>query len=582
MSAERIVPTPESSDLPTFRLFSGGEEVSSENHLLAITVTYAVNKIPTARVTFLDGNVADEDYKISNSDLFIPGKEIEILAGYHSNENTIFKGIITAHGIKSRAKKSSVLEIECKDKAVKMTIGRRSAYYQDMSDSDIMEDLIGRYGLKSDVEATDLTHQEMVQYYSTDWDFLMERADANGKLVFVDDGTVMVKTPDTKQEPTLSLVYGSTMMEFEANIDSRNQFKNSKSASWDYSSQALFEEEGSSPGLKEQGNITADSLAEVASPEDYLLTHSGHVIDQELRSWASAQLLKSRLAKIIGRARCQGFGDLKPGQMIELSGVGDRFSGSAFCSTVRHNFTTGNWETDIQFGLSPEWFAKNEEIIDVPAAGLVPSVHGLQVGVVTQIEGDPDGEDRVRVRMPTINPDDEGIWARISSLDAGEERGAFFMPEIGDEVILGFINDDPRDPIILGMLHSSAKPAPLQLSDDNHEKGFVTRSEMKVLFNDDKKSITIETPNGNLLTLSDDAGGITVEDENGNKLEMSSGGITIESAADINIKASGDLKFEGTNTNLKAGAQFKAEGSAGAEMSTSAVAVVKGSLVQIN
>jgi hypothetical protein len=63
---------------------------------------------------------------------------------------------------------------------------------------------------------------------------------------------------------------------------------------------------------------------------------------------------------------------------------------------------------------------------------------------------------------------------------------------------------------------------------------------------------------------------------------MSSDGIKMESAADINIKATGDVNIEGVNINVKAQAQFKAEGSAGAEMSTSGQAVVKGSIVMIN
>jgi uncharacterized protein involved in type VI secretion and phage assembly len=149
-------------------------------------------------------------------------------------------------------------------------------------------------------------------------------------------------------------------------------------------------------------------------------------------------------------------------------------------------------------------------------------------------------------------------------------------------VVLGFLNDDPRDPVILGMFNSSAKPAPITASDDNHEKGFVTRSEIKMIFNDDKISLTVETPNGNKITLSDDEGSVVLIDENSNSITMSSDGISIESQSDINIKASGDLNLEGTNTSIKASAQYKAEGSAGAEMSTGATAILKGSLVQIN
>ena len=91
-----------------------------------------------------------------------------------------------------------------------------------------------------------------------------------------------------------------------------------------------------------------------------------------------------------------------------------------------------------------------------------------------------------------------------------------------------------------------------------------------------------ETPNGNKISISDDEGAIVVTDESNNSITMDAGGITIESAGDISIKASGDVNIEGTNTNVKASAQYKAEGSAGVEMSSSATAVVKGSLVQIN
>jgi uncharacterized protein involved in type VI secretion and phage assembly len=181
-----------------------------------------------------------------------------------------------------------------------------------------------------------------------------------------------------------------------------------------------------------------------------------------------------------------------------------------------------------------------------------------------------------------LNPDEQGVWARIANMDAGDNRGSFFLPEIGDEVLVGFINDDPRDPIVLGMLHSSAKPAPLTASDDNHEKGWVTRSEMKVIFDDDKKSIKIETPAGNKIILDEDEGAITLEDQNANKVIMNSDGITIESPGKIEIKASQDLSMEGMNIDGKANMQFKAEGSAGAELSSSGSTTIKGSMVQIN
>jgi uncharacterized protein involved in type VI secretion and phage assembly len=269
--------------------------------------------------------------------------------------------------------------------------------------------------------------------------------------------------------------------------------------------------------------------------------------------------------------------------MIELGGAGDRFNGKVFVAGVQHDLNPGNWETNIEVGLSPEWFHEQYREVNVSAAhGVIPAVNGLQIGLVSAVEGDPEGSDRIQVRIPMIDPAEEGVWARIATLDAGENRGSVFRPEIGDEVILGFLDDDPRHAIVLGSVHSGAKPSPIPASDDNHEKGIVTRSKMKLMFNDEVKSIIIETPKGNKLVLSEEDGGITIEDENGNKVMTSSDGISIESTKDIILKSSGDVKIEGTNIEIKANANFKAEGGAGTEMSSSATTTIKGSLVQIN
>jgi uncharacterized protein involved in type VI secretion and phage assembly len=184
--------------------------------------------------------------------------------------------------------------------------------------------------------------------------------------------------------------------------------------------------------------------------------------------------------------------------------------------------------------------------------------------------------------MPIISGSEQGIWARVSTLDAGKERGSFFLPEIDDEVIVGFINGDPDHPVVLGMMNSSAKAAPLTAADANHEKGFTTRSKMKFIFNDEKKSVVLETPKGKKITVDEDAGIIKIEDDFSNKITMDSAGIALESPKDITIKATGDVKIDGMNVTITANAQFKASGNAGAEVSTGAIAILKGSMVQIN
>ena len=571
-------------DNPRYSIFSNGSELSHDFVVQSISISKSVNKIPTAQLVLKDGDIPREIFPTSNRDEFVPGAEIEIQMGYRDEQETVFTGIVIKHGIKSQYKASSQLIIELKDPAIKMTVGRKNQIFEEMSDSDIIQQILANYDLSPDVESTSVNHAEMVQYYCTDWDFIVTRAEANGKLVFVDGGDISVKAPSLSGEPVAVLVYGQNINEFDAEMDARDQFGGVISKSWDFAQQSIIESEATDPGLPEQGNINSGDLASVIGLDQLPYQHSGKVDGEEMQSWVDSRFLRSRLAKIRGRIRILGLTKISPGDVVELGGLGDRFNGLAFVSAVGHYYgLDSSWYTDIQTGMPPEWLTElYDNVMDKPSSGLLPGINGLQIGIVTSIHDDPDGEDRVRVRVPIINSEDSGIWARVATLDAGENRGAFFRPEVEDEVIVGFINDDPRDAIILGMVNSSAKPAPISATEENNQKGIITRSEMKFLFDDDKKSVTIETPNGNKLVISDDDGSITLTDENGNEVKMDSSAISLDSAGDITIKASGDINIEGNNINQKANMQFKAEGASGAELSTSASAVIKGSIVQIN
>jgi len=581
MNNSGVIQTSQNPDLVTYTVLVEGNAISGTEHVHSVAVSKEINRIPTATIIVGDGDSSTQDFALSNQDLLIPGKKIEIKAGYHTDEETIFKGIVIKHNIKIR-QNSTMLIIECKDEAVKMTVGRKSAYFYDSKDSDIFEEIIGNYSLEKDVEETKVEHKELVQYNSSDWDFVLSRAQANGKLCFADDGKLTIAKPDLGQAEVETIAFGSTMLDFDGEIDARNQMKKVTSYSWNQADQKIVEAEGTDPSVSLNGNLSSGDLADVVGLDNLQLRHGGNLDESELQDWSDATMLYQQLSKVRGRVKFQGLHNVKPNTTLKLEGVGDRFNGKIYVTGVLHTISDGDWTCDAQFGLNPKWFSETFDIHTQPASGLLPSIKGLHVGVVSQLEEDPDGEDRILVMIPIVDGEKQGIWCRVSTLDAGKDRGSFFRPEIKDEVIVGFINEDPNDAVVLGMLHSSAKPAPIVASDDNHEKGFVTRSKMKLMFDDDKVSVTIETPEGKKFTMDEDADVITLEDDHSNVITMDSNGISIESAGEISIKASKDVKVEGMNVGIAANAEFKAEGSAGAEVSTSAIAVLKGSLVQIN
>lgn len=482
------------------------------------------------------------------------------------------------------------LIIECRDEAIKMTVGRKSKYFENVKDSDVFDELIGNYGLTSNAQATTLQHKEIVQHYLTDWDFLLLRAEANGMLVLVDDGVIKITKPVTNPEPVVQVTYGSSVLEFEAEMDARNQWKSVRTRSWDYPNQQLFEADASSVSFAEPGNLSGSKLANTINLPQYDLHHSGYRLEQELQDWANGFLLRSRLAKIRGRAKIFGFSGIRPGDMVQLEGVGDRFVGKAYTTAVRQDISVGTWNTHIQFGLDPETFSRrHSDMHDTPTGGLVGSIQGLQIGKVVQLESDPDGEDRILVRIPVIDNNAQGVWTRVASLDAGSSRGAFFRPEIDDEVIVGFINNDPRDAVMLGMLHSSAKPAPINAQDVNHEKGFTTRSKMHINFNDDTKTIRIDTPAGNSITIDESTTKIELKDQNSNVITMDATGIKMESPLNIEVKAGVNLtlsagaalSISAVSLSVSADANVSIEG-AMAKLASQGITEITGSLVKIN
>jgi Rhs element Vgr protein len=571
---ELVIPNPAVHDVASYEILVNDSPVDPSFQVLSILVSKEINRIPVARIIFRDGDASEGSFSLSNEDVFAPGKKIKINLGRDGNNTQAFKGIITRHAIKVRENGNGELHIECRDEAVRMTIGRHDRYFENIKDSRLFDDLIGRYsGLQSEPEDTKLTHRELVQHHISDWDFLLLRAEANAMLVNVNDGVVKIAPPDTKGNPVLQVTYGSSVLEFEAEMDARNQWKDVKASSWDYANQQLFQADTTeASGFTQHGNITGSQLAEAINLTSYEMKHSGHVLEQELQDWVNGVMLKSRLGKIRGRAKFTGFSGIKPGDMVKLEGVGERFKGKAFVTGVKQEMGNGIWDTHIQFGLDPERYSLiHPDISDALAAGLAGGVHGLQIGVVVQLQNDPDGQDRIRVKIPVIDNNGQGIWTRMASLDAGSDRGAFFRPEIGDEVIVGFINDDPRDPVVLGMLNSSAKPAPLTAQDVNHEKGFTTRSKMHLLFNDDTKTITIDTPGGNSITIDEQGMKIEIKDQNSNKITMDTTGIKIESPMNVELKA-------GVNLTLSA---LSLEGAL-AKLSAQGIAEISGSLVKIN
>jgi Rhs element Vgr protein len=582
MPAEtRIVPTVQNPDVVTCNILIEGTAVSREYHLTNLTIHNEINKIPRASLNFFDGDPAKQTFELSESDEFAPGKKIEIQLGYHGDATTVFKGIVITNTQRITSSYSELV-IECKDETVKMTVNKSNRHFNDILDSDIVTQLLSDNNITdTDVDDSQTQHEQLVQSNVTDWDFMISRLDINSMICVINNGTVTVKKPKLDEDAKLELIYGADIIELYADMDARSQTTSVKTMSWDFENQQVRVVESEDPNAPDEGEFSRDELASVNNQPLEIRT-SATLTEQETQDIVNAKKLRQELSKIRASVRYQGIDTVIPGDFITLSGLGKNFNGKAFVSAVQHDFSEGDWTSVATLGMNEQFFTEqvNPEHPASPA-GQSSSLQGLQIGIVTGITDDA-GQYRVKVRFPMVNDQDDGVYARVATLDAGDKRGTFFRPEMDDEVIVGFMNDDPRNPVVLGMLHSSAKSAPIEPSDGNPEKGYVSRNGIKLIFNDDKKSIHIETPGNRVFEMDDDAGSITVKDDNGNKMVIDSNGISIESASDLTIKAGTSISISAPDISIKADTSLSAEASGSASLSSSGTMEIKGSIVKIN
>ena len=376
----------------TFSIKAGGSAIPDTFQVYAIHIDQTINSIATATISLFDGDPASESFAISSSAVFVPGQAIEIAVGYDGNNSLLFSGIVTKQSLRVANAKGPMLEVECKDKAVKMTVGRKSAAFSGVTDSDVITTLINNYtGLTAAVAATANPLPELVQYYVTDWDFMLARADVNGMLVSTINNTVEVFNPTTDTTSVLTLTYGANIFDFNADLNAITQLAQVTASGWDYANQTRITAQALND-LPGPGNLSSKTLAGVVGLANYELQTTAATSTDELLNWAKAQMLKSELSKITGDARFQGTAVVAPGKYVTLAGLGARFDGDHFVSSVRHDISGGNWVTEVNIGLSPEWYLQSQPVEAHSAAGLLPGMAGLFNATVKQIDADPDSE----------------------------------------------------------------------------------------------------------------------------------------------------------------------------------------------
>lgn len=591
----------ESSDPISLSIKINGKVLKDTVEILSVTVSKEVNRIATAKFRVLDGGVfgvSNESFSNAEGSDFVPGNDVEIDMGYGNSRELVYAGILLSQRMIVK-KNKSYLEITCKDKAIKLTKGRFTNVYTDATDSDAFGKIASKFGLQKDIDSTTVTFSQLVQHYCSYWDFILMRAEMNNQMVITENNQLKIKDIDLSSSPVISIQADMVVLDADLDIDAEDIVKEFNVVSWDESNQQITSASSNVSDSLNLGNITTQKLSDVLSGITSNRLSSASLTKEELQNIGKSAANRVVLNKIKGRIQVSGTSKVSPGDIVELKGFNQRYNGNAFVSKVIQEMEEGDWITSLYIGMSSRFHSSLPDLEEHDAGGNLPAAKGLLIGKVAAINGDPDANYRVKITMPSFKGEaEEYVWARMTFDYASSECGFFFYPEIGDEVLVGFVNNDPRFPVIMGGLYSKKNKPKEEPDEKNQFKSIVTKSGISIKFDDEDKILTIQTPGGNKLVMNDKDKLIGAEDMNGNKWTMNDSGISMDSPKDIKISAKGkisldamgeigisskaDIKTAGMNINHEAQVGFKAKGNASAELSASGQTTVKGAMVMIN
>jgi Rhs element Vgr protein len=543
------------------------EKLDPNCEITAIDILHEINKIPTAEITLLDDQYLIGKSKLSEKNFFMPGKLWEIKLRYGddlSTEETVFKGFVIKHSLKSIAA-TTYLTVVLKSQAIRLTVQPRTTVYQHCLDSDMIKNLASTVltATEQTIAPTTVAHEQLVQHQCTDWDFIVARADANGLWVKIEDETLHAFAAKITTSPLYQFSQSDNVGDSQAKLihaleialDISEQVGEVTSYAWDIAEQAVTEKPTDTHFAMQQGAFAMDAFAKAMGAEHCGQVHAANLPAEELSAWSNSKLVKSRLSLIRGYLTTDGFAEIRLGDTIGLKNINQNFDGNTLATGLRHRVTKEGWRLDVQFGMAADWFLKRSANRHLSsAAELLPAVAGLQIGIVAAYEEDEQGHYRVRVRLPFAKGEEPVIWARLASVYAGNKRGWYFYPEPGDEVVLGFFNDDPRQPVILGALYSAKNVPPFKYSAENTQKGLVTRSGMTLLIDEEQQGIQFTTPDNNQISMwdkGDNKGLYFIDKTHQHALKLDDSGVKIASSQQMNLESKGELVIKGTKVDIQ-------------------------------
>ena len=518
-----------------------------------------------------------------------------------------FTGVITARGY---------------DLSHRLQRARRTRAFLNTSDSEAAEKIATDAGLEvGDITPSSVIHEHLPQYDQTDWEFLKQRASEIGYEFTIADGLFSFRRASSVRaadRPPLTLTLHQSLRSFAARVTAGNLTPNVEVRVWDpVQGRVISAEAGATTGAASPaGDQTAEEIAALFGdpadgadpgpppspavedlgppPSNTAFVMYNRPVGGGPTTASAADLVANGLAEQLASSFAEADGDatgnprLQAGAAVRVEGISGQFPATWVVTRARHVFDLAEGGYHTEFSASGR---HDRSLLGLASLGgtqaPLPRIPGVVCAVVTDVN-DPHG--RVKVTLPWLSPDYVSDWSPVVQFGAGPRSGAMFLPEVGDQVLVGFEFGDPRRAYVLGGIVSGASrytlggPA-VETDGTVVRRGFVSASGNRLSFydqmppGDDPKptasQITLATSDGTVGLLADivagtlvlscspesppgqltikcgDGGTVNIQAGQGGTMTVDGGdNLTVKAESSMTIQCAGDLTISGESISL--------------------------------
>ena len=514
-----------------------------------------------------------------------------------------FIGVITDIQLENSIDGLNMVRIHAASPTIAMDGAIKNAHYHEKSASDIVSGLVGNYQVTvGTIESTKGKYKFDTQYRESDFDYIMRLATGSGMFAWYSGrdfnmspatGSNTVELKWREDLGALKVGLGTAPAEFQSDVYNYEQKKTYSQDSQSISQEAVLSDiskkspEASKKIYGKSGFSAAPKMVDDAQSLD--------------------KVLKNERRKAMGgMIRCNGQSivpEVAVGSCVQVNGM-DKLDGQYWVIGVRHIFDeSGKYHNtfvctpldiaypgavlakkelgagDVQGGSAQREDTNSIEAVVEKKKRTMPGMHVARVVDLN----DPESLGRVKVSYPWLDSE-KTAWVRMMMSHAGPDRGWYALPELDDEVLIGYEHGNTNYPVVLGCLYNKENaPMPEAISSDNNIKMFMTRSGNKLVFNDEDgiEQITISQKNGdNQIVL--DMSGPSISITSKGDISLKGTNLEVDAEQGITLKAGGDVTIEGANINVKASANIASEADANNDIKGNAQVNVTGGMINLN